>query len=81
MTQKRTGWTANTLAQHFLHLYRAAGLQGASSHSGRRTFVNALVRRGIDQSMVRDLAGYRREDAMRAALELPDSGAESAGPA
>lgn len=80
LTQKRTGWTANTLAQHFLHLYRAAGLQGASSHSGRRTFVNSLVRRGIDRSVVRDLAGYQREDAMRAALDLPGSGAESAGP-
>lgn len=37
-TQKnpRKGFTANTLTQHFLALYRAAGIDG-SSHSGRRT--------------------------------------------
>ena len=34
-TQKRMreGFTANTLAQHFHHLYRNAGLAGCSSHT------------------------------------------------
>lgn len=44
-TQKRAGWTANTLAQHFFHLYRAAGLAGASSQSGRNTHAAEVARR------------------------------------
>lgn len=44
-TQKREGWSAGTLAQHFSRLYRSAGFEGASSQSGRRSFVLRLARR------------------------------------
>lgn len=71
-TQKRAGWTANTLAQHFLHLYRAAGLYGASSQSGRRTFVTVLARRGINTRLVQVLAGHRRVAATHAAIDHAD---------
>jgi integrase/recombinase XerD len=67
-TQKRAGWNANTLAQHFFHLYRSAGLEGASSQSGRRTFVTMLARRGVNIGIVRALAGHRRVAATRAVV-------------
>jgi integrase/recombinase XerD len=35
--RNRDGFSANTLCQHFGILYRRAGIDGASSHSGRRT--------------------------------------------
>lgn len=70
-TQKRSGWSANTLTQHFFHLYRAAGLEG-SSQSGRRTFVSSLARRGIGMELVRSLAGHRRVSATRAAMDPGD---------
>ena len=80
-TQKRDGFTANTLTQHFFHLYRRAGLQGASSHTGRRTFITALANKGVGIRVLQALAGHRDirttsiyidvNDAMqRAAVEL-----------
>ena len=40
-TQKRKGFTANTLTQHFFWLYKNAGVYGASSESGRNTYLHA----------------------------------------
>lgn len=58
-TQKRAGFTANTLTQHFFHLYRAAGVEGASSHSGRRSYLTALADKGISIHILKSLAGHR----------------------
>ena len=38
----RKGFTANSLTQTVAKLYRGAGLDGATSHSGRRTFLTNL---------------------------------------
>ena len=58
-TQKRAGFNANTLTQHFFHLYRAAGVEGASSHSGRRSYLTGLADRGISIHILKSLAGHR----------------------
>ena len=58
-TQKRSGFTANTLTQHFFHLYRAAGIEGASSHSGRRSYLTGLADKGISIHILKSLAGHR----------------------
>lgn len=77
----KRGFTANTLAQHFHHLYKAAGIEGASSHSGRRSFITGLADKGVGVRVLMELAGHRSAavtmryiDAspavMRAAVEL-----------
>lgn len=79
--QPKRGFTANTLAQHFHYLYRAAGIEGASSHSGRRSFITGLADKGVGVRVLMELAGHRSAavtmryiDAspavMRAAIEL-----------
>lgn len=60
-TQKepKRGFTANTLAQYFLQLYKAAGIDGASSHSGRRSFATSLISKGVGVRVLMRAMGHR----------------------
>jgi integrase/recombinase XerD len=60
-SQKRVkaGFSANSLAQTFALLYAGAGLEGASSHSGRRTFLTNLANKGTAIHILKTLAGHR----------------------
>lgn len=81
MTQKRTAFSANTLCQLMAQLYRRAGLDGATSHSGRRWFITRLAHSGVSPKVIMTLAGHKnltttqryidvRDEMMRAAVEL-----------
>lgn len=71
-TQKRAGFTANTLAQHFYTLYRAAGIAGASSHSGRRTFITSLAAKGVSVRVLASLAGHANIATTQAYIDVND---------
>ena len=60
-SQKLTsdGFTANTLTQHFHYLYKRVGLDGASSHSSRRTFITTLANKGIGVRVIMGLSGHK----------------------
>jgi integrase/recombinase XerD len=55
----KLGFSANSLAQTFALLYREAGLEGASSHSGRRSFLTRLANQGTAIHLLKALAGHR----------------------
>jgi integrase/recombinase XerD len=55
----RAGFSANSLSQTFALLYAGAGLEGASSHSGRRTFLTNLANKGTAIHLLKTLAGHR----------------------
>ena len=55
----KTGFSANSLAQTFALLYEGAGIEGASSHSGRRSFLTALANKGTAIHILKTLAGHR----------------------
>jgi len=55
----KAGFGANSLAQTFALLYEGAGLEGASSHSGRRTFLTNLANKGTAIHILKTLAGHR----------------------
>jgi len=60
-TQKNPdrGFTASTLSQHFHYMYKRAGVDGASSHSGRRSFITHLAEKGVSVKVLMELAGHR----------------------
>lgn len=81
LTQKKTAFCANTLCQLMAQLYRQAGLDGATSHSGRRWFITRLAHSGVSPKVIMTLAGHKnltttqryidvRDEMMKAAVEL-----------
>ncbi len=56
--QRHTRFTPNGLQKWFKALFDQAGIVGASSHSGRRTFITRLIEQGADIKAVSRLAGH-----------------------
>lgn len=80
-TQRSSGFTANTLTHIVNSLYRNAGLIGATSHSGRRTFITNLAEQGVGARVLMSLARHQnlattqryidiKPSMLRAAVEL-----------
>ncbi len=78
---KGGGFTAQTIVNLFARFYDLAGIDGASSHSGRRQFVTVLADKGINARVVQLLARHKHlsttqryidvnENKLRAAIEL-----------
>jgi len=55
----KRGFTANSLSQTLTLLYSGAGVHGASSHSGRRSFLTNLANKGTAIHILKTLAGHR----------------------
>lgn len=66
------GFTANTLAQFFHHLYKRAGVVGASSHSGRRTFITNLAAKGVGVRVLMNLAGHKNISTTQRYIDIND---------
>jgi integrase/recombinase XerD len=81
ITQKSDGFSANTACYHFHMLYKHAGLEGCSSHSGRRSYLTELSSKSVPLKVLMDLVGHRQaqttmryinvtSDMKKAAVEL-----------
>ena len=66
------GFTANTLTQFFHYLYKRAGIDGASSHSGRRTFITNLATKGVGVRVLMSLAGHKNISTTQAYIDVND---------
>ena len=75
------GFSANTMAQFFATLYARVGIDGASSHSGRRGFITNLANKGVSVRVLMELVGHSsmavtqkyidvNPNIMRSAVEL-----------
>ena len=70
--RKSDGFTANTLTQFFHYLYKRAGVDGASSHSGRRTFITNLASKGVGVRVLMSLAGHKNISTTQAYIDVND---------
>jgi len=70
--RKSNGYNANTLTQFFHYLYKKAGVFGASSHSGRRTFITKLANQGVSVRVLASLAGHRNISTTQAYIDVND---------
>ena len=66
------GFTPNTLTQFFHYLYKRSGVDGASSHSGRRTFITNLANKGISVRVLASLAGHKSISTTQCYIDVND---------
>lgn len=67
------GFTANTLTQFFHFLYKKAGIDGASSHSGRRTFITNLASKGVGVRVLMSLSGHKNISTTQSYIDVNDN--------
>lgn len=72
VTQKRSAFSANTLCQLMRGWYDLAGLEGGSSHSGRRWFITRLAHAGISPKAIMMLAGHRHLSTTQRYIDVND---------
>ena len=58
LSQKNDHFSNQTIGKRFDFLYKEAGIERASSHSGRRTFATNLIEQGTDIKAVSTLMGH-----------------------
>ena len=51
-------FSPNTLQMLFSQMYKVAGISGASSHSGRRSFATRLLEQGVSIKSMQTLLGH-----------------------
>ena len=71
-SQKGGPFSANTLCQLFGELYRRAGIDGASSHSGRRSFITKLAHSGVSAKVIMELAGHKHLGTTQRYIDVTD---------
>lgn len=61
----KTYYSANQLTRLYTRLFAMAGIEGASSQSGRRTLAVKLKRRGIDLRHISEILGIESLEAVK----------------
>lgn len=70
---KGRGFSAQTIVNLFASLYKAAGIDGASSHSGRRQFVTTLADKGINPRVVQVLVRHKHLNTTMRYIDVNDA--------
>lgn len=70
LSQRYKAFNANTLCQLFTRLYLDAGIDGATSHSGRRWFITKLANSGVSAKVIMELAGHKNLSTTQRYIEV-----------
>ncbi len=71
-TSNRLGFSANSLCQWFFWTYKRAGINNASSHSGRRSFITSLATKGVGVRVLASLAGHKSITVTQRYIDVND---------
>lgn len=58
-SQKGKELSANSMCSLLIKVYNDAGVEGATSHSGRRSFCTKLCDQGVGIHVIKELAGHK----------------------
>lgn len=58
-SEKRLAFTPNGISKLMIQLYDSAGIENASSHTGRRSLITKLSESGVDLFSISKIAGHR----------------------
>ncbi|MEP2980665.1 MAG: site-specific integrase [Lentilitoribacter sp.] len=70
LSQKYKAFSANTLCQLFTRIYDETGIDGATSHSGRRWFITKLANAGVSAKVIMELAGHKNLSTTQRYIEV-----------
>ena len=71
-SQKGGAFSANSLCQLFGRIYAGAGIEDASSHSGRRWFITQLAHSGVSPKVIMELAGHKQLTTTQRYIQVDD---------
>ena len=71
-SQKGGPFTGNSMVQAFARVFHAAGIEDASSHSGRRWFITKLAHSGISPKVIMELAGHKQLTTTQRYIDVTD---------
>lgn len=77
-SQKGGHFTPNSMVQAFGRVFDAAGVEDASSHSGRRWFITRMAHSGISAKVIMELAGHKQLTTTQRYIEVSDEQKRSA---
>ncbi len=72
-SQKGAGFSANTMCQLLIRIYEDCGLEGATSHSGRRSFITNLAAKGVSVRVLAELAAHSSISTTQRYIDVNDT--------
>ena len=72
-TQKSQQFSANTATQLLQRVYARAGMRGATSHSGRRSYLTKLADKGVSVFVLAQLAGHQHISTTQRYVSVSDT--------
>lgn len=77
-SQKGSAFSPLTISQLFARLYKKAGIEGASSHSGRRQFITTLAEKQVNVRVIQALARHCHLNTTMRYIDINDKKLEKA---